>query len=151
MKIYFASPWFNKEQAEREERVKTKLRQLGFEVWSPKENCVCPPNATKEQRQKVFTDNVKGIKSSDVIFAITDGKDMGTIWEAGFACGYNSNVSEKDKIKVVYYCETLGVNGEFNLMLAQSGNIVLTNFEDLDRLPKLIKEGVNLEYAGNIE
>ena len=38
MKVYFASPWFNPDQAEREERVKGRLRELGFNVWSPKEN-----------------------------------------------------------------------------------------------------------------
>ena len=30
LKVYFASPWFNPEQAEREERVKNRLRELGF-------------------------------------------------------------------------------------------------------------------------
>lgn len=85
--VYFASPWFTDEQAEREDRVKGKLRELGFDVWSPKDNCVCHPNADNETRRKVFLDNCKGIENSDVLFAITDGKDMGTIWEAGYAVG----------------------------------------------------------------
>ena len=151
-KVYFASPWFNPEQAEREERVKGKLRELGFYVWSPKDNCVCSPIASEELRQKVFSDNVENIKSSDIIFAITDGKDMGTIWEAGFASGYNAGAGENHKpITIVYYCETLGPNGQFNLMLAQSGNIVITRFEDLDKLPELIDKGEELAYAGIVE
>ena len=40
-KIYFASPWFTPEQEEREERLKAKLRSLGFDVHSPKEEAVC--------------------------------------------------------------------------------------------------------------
>ena len=154
MKVYFASPWFNPEQVEREERVKGKLRELGFNVWSPKDNCVCSPIADKAMRKKVFSDNVENIKSCDIIFAITDGKDMGTIWEAGFANGYNASMEDPDIFKpiiVVYYCETLGDKGQFNLMLAQSGNITITKFEDLDKLPELIEKNEGLAYAGIVE
>ena len=73
MKIYFASPWFNPDQAEREERVKGRLRELGFDVWSPKDNCVCSPSADEETRQKVFSDNIYNIETCDILFAITDG------------------------------------------------------------------------------
>ena len=155
MKVYFASPWFNPDQAEREERVKSKLRELGFNVWSPKDNCVCSPIADEAMRIKVFNDNCENIESCDIIFAITDGKDMGTIWEAGYANGYNAATREyKEVMKpilIVYYCETLGPNGQFNLMLAQSGNIVITKFEDLDKLPELITKGEGLAYAGIVE
>lgn len=152
MKVYFASPWFNPDQAEREERVKGRLRELGFNVWSPKDNCVCSPIADEELRQKVFGDNVYNIETCDILFAITDGKDMGTIWEAGFANGINYMLKPTDRrIIIIYYCETLGPNGQFNLMLAQSGDIVITKFEDLDKLPDLIREGEGLAYVGIIE
>lgn len=150
MKVYFASPWFTPEQAEREHRVKNHLRELGFNVWSPKDNCVCSPIADDEMRNKVFGDNVRNIADCDIVFAITDGKDMGTIWEAGFACGLNKARIGK-KILVVYYCETLGPNGQFNLMLAQSGDIVITKYEDLDKLPELVQKGEGLAYAGIVE
>lgn len=154
MKVYFASPWFNPDQAEREDRVKNKLRSLGFNVWSPKDNCACSPIADKEMRQKVFGNNVYNIETCDILFAITDGKDMGTIWEAGFANGYNAGMEDHETYKpiiIVYYCETLGPNGQFNLMLAQSGDITITKFEDLDKLPELIKKGEELAYAGIVE
>ncbi len=155
-KIYFASPWFNAEQAEREDRVKNKLRELGFNVWSPKESCICPPDASNELRKKTFNDNCESIKASDIIFAVTDGKDMGTIWEAGYANGINE-VSKNlfgrigKQIIVIYYCETLGSNGQFNLMLANSGDIIITDFETLNELPTLIEKGKGLGYAGKIE
>lgn len=153
MKVYFASPWFNHEQAEREDRVKSKLRELGFNVWSPKDNCVCSPIADEVMRMKVFNDNCNNIVDSDIVFAITDGKDMGTIWEAGFAYGLSRCLETFDHapITIVYYCETLGPNGQFNLMLAQSGDIVITKFEDLDKLPDLIREGKGFAYAGIVE
>lgn len=154
MKVYFASPWFNPDQAEREERVKGRLRELGFNVWSPKENSSLSPITDPVIREKIFSANVEHIKSCDIIFAITDGKDMGTIWEAGFANGYNAGMEDSETFKpiiIVYYCETLGPNGQFNLMLAQSGNITITKFEDLDKLPELIEKNEGLAYAGIVE
>lgn len=147
--VYLASPWFNDEQAEREARIKSKLRNLGFNVWSPKESCVCPPNASQQMRKKTFEDNCFNIFTSDVVFVITDGKDIGTIWEAGYTYGVNASCS-KNKIKIVYYCETLG-DGKFNLMLAQSGDIVITSFEELDKLPDMIKNNEGNNYVGKIE
>ena len=77
---------------------------------------------------------------------------MGTIWEAGFASGINYMMESDDKhIIIVYYCETLGPNGQFNLMLAQPGDIVITKFDDLDKLPELIKKNERLAYAGIVE
>jgi nucleoside 2-deoxyribosyltransferase len=145
-KIYFASPWFTKEQEEREERLKKKLRELNFKVWSPKEMCICDKDATMEIRDRVFKDNCENIRNSNIIFVVTDGKDVGTIWEAGYASGINYNRRRKDKIKIIYYCETLG-DGKFNLMLANSGDIVITKFDDLEKLINLEKR----EYNGFIE
>ena len=151
MKVYFASPWFNPDQAEREERVKGRLRELGFNVWSPKDNYVCSPIADEETRKNVFSDNCNNIDDCDILFAITDGKDMGTIWEAGYANGLNAaSYPSKHKI-IVYYCETLGPNGQFNLMLAQSGDIVVQNYKDLDKLPELIEKNEGLAYVGIVE
>lgn len=151
-RVYFASPFFTPEQIEREERLKAKLRELGFNVWSPKEFCVCPPDATDEMRQNTFNENCNAINCCNVVFAVTDGKDMGTIWEAGYAFGRNV-LNESigfPKTKIVYYCETLK-GGQFNLMLAQSGDVIITKFEDLDTLPELLEKGIKVGYDGAIE
>ena len=151
-KVYFASPWFTPEQEEREERLKAKLRSMGFNVWSPKEEAVVGAISSQETRQKIFDGNCEAIESANIVFAVTDGKDMGTIWEAGYAYGYNklNEFVSSSKIVIVYYCETLG-NGKFNLMLAQSGDIIITKFEDLDKLPHLIEERERLLYDGLVE
>ena len=54
------------------------------------------------------------------------------------------------KIIIIYYCETLNGN-PFNLMLAQSGDIVITSFEDLTGLKDMIERGCVKSYAGKIE
>lgn len=151
-KIYFASPWFTPEQEEREERLKAKLRSLGFDVHSPKETAVCGAISDAETRQSIFNGNIDAINACDVVFAITDGKDIGTMWEAGYAYGFNklSEFCGAKPIKVVYYCETLG-DGLFNLMLAQSGDIVITKFEDVDKLPELLAKDEKVAYVGRIQ
>ena len=151
-RVYFASPWFTPEQEEREERLKAKLRSLGFEVHRPKEEAVCGEFSDPATRQEIFEGNIHAINTADIVFAVTDGKDMGTIWEAGYAFGYNERLRATgyEPIKIVYYCETLG-NGQFNLLLAQSGDIVITKFEDLDKLPEMLAGGERVEFVGRIE
>lgn len=149
LKVYLAAPWFNEEQSERELRIKNKLKELGFNVWSPRDESKINPTADKESRVKSFNDNVNNIKDAHVIFAITDGKDIGTIWETGVAYGLNTQRPKSLDIKIVYYCETLPPNANFNLMLAESGDVVITDFEDLDNLKEYLEKGK--EYVGNIE
>lgn len=140
--LYFASPFFNPEQVEREERLKAKLRSLGFEVWSPKEMCHLSKDASIEEQTKTFTSNLDAMHRVDAVFAVTDGKDVGTIWEAGYAYAI--------KKPIVYYCETLG-NGVFNLMLARSGKLVITNYDDIDAEKIKRADAISSEYNGLIE
>ena len=141
MKLYLASPFFNDEQVEREERIKKKLRDLGITVLSPKEFCFCPSDASDELREKVFADNINHINEADAVFAITNGKDMGTIFEAGYAYAINK--------PIIYFCE--GLSGQFNLMLAQSGRIVLTDDSfTLENIQSALN-GSRVKFEGEIE
>ena len=141
MKLYLAAPWFNNEQQERQYRIKKKLRALDFEVFSPKEaSNISGTNSDDDLRASTFQLNLFEIEASDYLFAITNGKDMGTIFECGYAFA-------KGK-KIIYFAE--GLDGPFNLMLAESAYIILTKFDELNDLEKLIKEGGN-KYAGVIE
>lgn len=160
--VYLASPWFNKHQSEREIRIKNELRRIGFTVHSPRENSDISPITDKNVREKIFNDNINALKKCSYIFAITDEKDVGTIWEAGYIFGYRNLMQELyvlyemelgDFPLVIYYCETLGDN-LFNLMLAESGDIIITDFNELENLPEKInkiKKGEKIEYVGNVE
>lgn len=167
-KVYFASPWFTAAQWEREERLKRKLRDLGYEVFSPKEaSNISGSFADQDVQKKTFEQNISNIDDADILFGVTDGKlglctepdkygkpinaaDSGTLVEIGYA--YSSR-RRTGKPYLVYYAETLG-NGQFNLMLAQSGDVVITSFEDLDNLTDYIAQierGERVEYKGAIE
>jgi nucleoside 2-deoxyribosyltransferase len=121
--FYFAAPFFNPEQIGRERRLVELIRGYGYVVYAPSEHGILKPDASESERRKTFFDNVKAIKRSNYVFAVTDGKDMGTIWEAGFAYG-------KGK-PIIYYAETL--TGPFNVMLGESGIGVFTDMDNLKR------------------
>lgn len=164
--VYFAGPWFTKAQAEREERVKAKLRELGFDVHSPKEDSnITGTFADPKVRQATFDSNVSHIDDVDIVFALMDGKhaicdeedtngrpinaiDTGTLFEVGYA--YCLRKQRKTYPIIIYYTETIA-EGKFNLMLAQSCDMLITKFEDLDKLPQWIEEGKTIAYNGMIE
>ena len=110
--FYLASPFFNDEQINREESIKKTLRGYGFTVYAPREHGIVGSLASQEAVTSTFNSNVEAIDNSRMVLANTDGKDIGTIWEAGYAYGNN--------IPIVYYAETLG-NNPFNIMLSESG------------------------------
>lgn len=141
--FYFASPFFNPEQVEREERMIAHLRRFGFRVFSPKENCHLDSKASQNSREEVFKANCDAIRKSRAVFAVTDGKDMGTIWEAGFAYGIGT--------PIIYFAETLGDN-QFNLMLAQSGVDVFTSQSEVtfESLTNALR-GNERKFRGDIE
>lgn len=143
--FYLASPFFRPDQVAREERIKAKLRSLGYKVFSPKEFSFLQGDASLENQKDTFMGNCAAIKHSSAVFAITDTKDMGTIWEAGYAFGINK--------PIIYFAETLGDN-PFNLMLAQSANCVITNENMIERQlidPILNDPSVIIPYKGVIE
>lgn len=147
MLIYFASPFFNEEQIERERRLVEALRNMHFDVYAPSENGVLKPNSSNKERNAIFADNVLNLERADICFCVTDGKDIGTIWEAGFFKGINF---KNDSKIIVYYCETLG-DRPFNVMLAKSGQYVFTSMEQLAELPALLLNNVRVDYVGKIQ
>lgn len=126
--FYLASPFFNKEQVDRMKKVLQMLRFKKYIVYAPFEHGIVAQEEGPEAIKEVFESNVQAIQSSNKVLAITDGKDMGTIWEAGYAYGIGK--------PVVYYAETLG-NNAFNLMLSESGIGIYTNFHDLVRAAEM--------------
>lgn len=146
-KVYYANGWFNPKADEEERRVCNKLKELGFDVFSPREFFVLKPDASEEDRNRIFAENVKHIKDCDIFFGVTDYKDMGTIWECGCASGLN--LLDNKKRKVVYYAETLPEGAPFNVMLSKSADVVITKFDDLVNLPTYLETGK--KYEGQVQ
>lgn len=135
-KIYLASGWFNPTQ----DAELTQLEKIfddraeHFELASPRRIFICPPNAPKEVQDETFEGNLHHIKTSDFLLVNTRDKDIGTIWEAGYAYAFDR--------PIVYFCAGLPEGAKFNLMLARSGIKVCTSFEELEHyLDRTIETG----------
>lgn len=152
-KVYLASPFFKPEQIERIEFIEKLLEEYGYKVFSPRKEFVVKPDASSEDRKKGFNGNCEAIDKCDFVLAVTDGKDMGTIWEAGYAFAKNK--------PILYFAETLG-NNDFNLMLAESGQLgvcksreelthVIDDIRTYSDLQRYISHGDKINYEGIIE
>lgn len=146
-KIYLASGWFNPTQAEELTRLEEICDSRAWiDLASPRRIFVCPPNAPKETQDATFEGNLHHIKTADFLIVNTRDKDIGTIWEAGFAFANN--------VPIVYFCQGLPPGAKFNLMLARSGVKVCTSYDQLeDYLDRCAESGklLNEPYSDAIE
>ena len=136
MKIYLASGWFNPTQAAELDRLEEIFdnRSSFFDLSSPRRIFVCPPDAPKSVQDETFSGNLQHIEASDFLLVNTRDKDIGTIWEAGYAHAH--------KKPIIYFCAGLPEGAKFNLMLARSGVKVCTSFEQLeDYVDRVIDTG----------
>ena len=124
-KVYLASGWFNPVQAEELTRLEEVCdNRAWIDLASPRRIFVCPPGAPKEVQDETFDGNLHHIKTADFLIVNTRDKDIGTIWEAGYAYA--------NEVPIVYFCQGLPEGAKFNLMLARSGVKVCTSFEQLE-------------------
>ncbi len=77
--VYLASPFFDLGQRWLVEEARSILQSLGAQVFSPV-HAVGPGPASI-----VAPEDIKGLESSDVVFAVLNGLDTGTIFEIGYA------------------------------------------------------------------
>lgn len=142
MKAYIAAGWFSPEQRERLDEILHECKMADIEVYSPKDELLFEEGKDLSPA-KVFDANVNNIKECDFVIASTEGKDMGTLFECGYAYKCNK--------PIVYYFVS---KGKFNLMLAESATAVcdckerlkvyLKNVTGLNRVPYM-------PYKGKIE
>lgn len=92
--VYLAGPFFDLAQVWMVQQTRTNLRNLGLHVFSPYHDiglgCA----------EDVVGKDLEAIQAADLILAITDGLDSGTIYEVGYARALNKPVivySERHK------------------------------------------------------
>jgi len=126
---YVAGPFFNKAQIERVEEVKKALRYCDVKFYSPKDDCLYVPGGDITPKQ-VFESNVQVIDDSDFMVAITDDRDVGTMFEAGYAYRHGT--------PIVY----LWIDHQrrpFNIMLAESAAYVAYSYTSLRKAIEVFK------------
>jgi nucleoside 2-deoxyribosyltransferase len=131
-RVYLAAPFFNDEEVERVEHIAHILRDThGLDVFSPKEHQLEGVEYMSEPwRDAVFANDVMNIHKADLVVAIYDGKDEGTMVEIGYALA--------NRIPIVVFHET---DTGANLMATEAAVAWLTDRQeirnyDFNELPK---------------
>jgi nucleoside 2-deoxyribosyltransferase len=117
------------------------LQTTGIATYSPKDDFLYVPGQTSAS--EVFEENMRKILDCDFMLASTEGRDMGTLFECGFA--YSNG------IPIVYYFKG---DGPFNIMLSESGHRVIRNPLELIEVLREIKATetvVKVPYFGDKE
>ena len=146
MKAYLASSWFNPVANQEVDDIIQALTENGFEVFSPRDFFVCPPTADLKTQAATYEGNLQHLHKCDFMICNTHGKDMGSIFEAGYF-----KALEKP---IVYFCAGLPAGAAFNLMLAQSGIKVCTSKDELSEYLSRCTDNEDLvfePYYGSIE
>ena len=130
--VYIASPFFNDEQNAIVDRVEEILAHYNLTFFSPRSMNRLEPYELhdKEKRYETFMKNLETVEDCSFMIAIPHNKDMGTVFEAGYAFARN--------IPMIYYAPFLDKKASFNLMLAESGEFIVRESEDLDILMEAI-------------
>lgn len=143
-KIYFAGGWFTPEMEEEHTRLYGLIKDK-FDVFNPKIKGEITKSTSQDAMTDILLGNIRGIQDADIVVAIYDRKDTGTIWETGFAYA--------NKKPILYYAETLG-DKPFNLMLAKTGSFAKNEDELLEKLNDentFIFKSHYDDFGGNIE
>jgi nucleoside 2-deoxyribosyltransferase len=141
MKIYLAGPFFNDKQIETISRIEQEFDKYGFDYFSPRKSGgvishLSPEDRTKESK-KIYDSNVSAMIDANILFAIVDGRDTGTVYEMGYFRAltdhfkYKSERSawENKRYSITYTNENFGLN----IMLKESVDAHVIGVNDLEK------------------
>jgi|TARA_R100000656_G_scaffold124929_1_gene104438 nucleoside 2-deoxyribosyltransferase len=120
--VYIAGPFFNQRQLQILEQVKHTLDAIPMTYYSPKDELLYVPGAGIDP-QEVLHANTQAMQDANIMVCIADGKDTGTMFEAGWAY--------RNGTPIFYVWIDHGPEDKFNLMLGASG-VVAMSFDELE-------------------
>lgn len=128
-KLYLAGPFFTPTQIEVRDMVKDISVTLGFDVFSPGHDNLLTDESTQDDLVKGFKHNIAEIENCDLMVAIGNDYDTGTMVEIGYAYA--------KKIPVVYL-NTSNDGKKRNLMIAGISLMSATTYERLAEILSMI-------------
>jgi len=142
MKVYIAAPFFNEQQLKTVEQIKLLLTDLGINYFSPKDECMFIKGETKPE--DILKMNLDNIEECTCMIAVTEGKDMGTLFECGYAHAKGQDI--------IYFWQNIDPSLKFNLMLSASSYVVARTYKDLEKALCMIDMGLAGEqFVGELE
>jgi nucleoside 2-deoxyribosyltransferase len=139
LKIYLAGPFFSEKQINLIERIESEFDKYGFDYFSPRKSGGVISHLSLEDRtresKKIYDSNIREMVNANVLFAIIDGRDTGTVYEMGYFKAltdhfrYKSDKSEKDLKRYSITCtdENFGLN----IMIKESVDAHVVGEQDL--------------------
>lgn len=161
LQVYLAGPFFNETQVATIKKLETLIESLGFKVYSPSRDGKKLDMSTDspELRAEVFQDNIKHLSESEIIIAVIDDRDTGTMWEMGCRYGrwldgytgldnYQDDENRADCPMIVTYTDhDYGVN----LMLTESIACHCKGTAELEAYLKKLSEAGVAEVERDLE
>lgn len=144
---YLASGWFNETEENARQDILEVLNKTQMNYFSPKDEVLVKPDATKEEQRAAFKADTESIREATFMIMSTVGKDIGTLFEGGMAYAWNIPT-------IVYFPAPKGT--PCNLMLAQSAYAVAQTKEDLEKIVNKIIDNEfdfskKIEWEGDIQ
>ena len=131
MRIYLASPFFNKVELDTYREVIRSLRTMGHEVYVPQEHSIkdgwSMPNSS--WARAVYREDIRAIDECECVMILNFGmySDSGTAWEAGYAYALR-----KYTVQVLCGCD----NATYSLMMINGCDKVI-NLCDVDHFEEV--------------
>ncbi len=141
IKVYIAAPFFNEEEVRVVEEIEFALNQYQIEYFSPRSEGVIKnmtPEERKERMRNIYDSNMDGIAECNLMIAVIDGRDVGTMFELGVqACLKRGRVDER------YIVTFSDKNFGLNVMLKFASDCHINGFEEFqDMLYNIGNEGL---------
>ncbi len=143
MKVYLASGFFNEKQKALVTAIENLAEEAGVDLYSPRrDGAGILTEMTQAERDEaaktIFAENCFAIATCDMMIAVIDDRDVGVVWEMGYAYGMH--------VKIVSF-----TNENFGMNVMMKGSIVshLKGLEELKKFFDKTKFGVfevNLDH-----
>jgi len=134
--VYIAGPFFNDQQLEVIENIKKLLDSLDLSYFSPKDRLRFNKSDPPEKAAECFKLNVEAMNKADLMIAVIDDFDTGTIFEMGFFSCLGKDILAFSNIP----------GRGLNLMLSQSCIGFSNGMSDLaDKIVKINSDNYNKE------
>ena len=106
MYVYIAGPFFNLNQCSTIAKIENLLAYRKIAYFSPRSAGVLLDMDAADKRKnadKMYQLNIDNIKQADTIIAVIDDRDIGTIWEIGYAAALGKDI-------ITYTANDYGLN-----------------------------------------
>ena len=137
MRIYLAGPFFNEKQLETIQLIEKEFDKHGIDYFSPRKGggsiAHLPLEEKKKESKRIYDSNVEEMVKANILFAVVDGRDTGTVYEMGyFKC--LTVATPKPRYSITYTNENFGLN----IMLKESVDAHVVGQEELEKFSALI-------------